>query len=83
MATPLLTILIFDLGGGTLDVSLLPIEEGFFEVKETAGNTHFGGEDFDTRLVKRFVDEFKRKNKKGTSPSAFGRFFLLTFALYI
>ena len=40
-----------------------------------------GGEDFNTRLVKHFVDEFKRKNKKDTSPSAFGRFFLLTFAL--
>ena len=44
-------VLIFDLGGGTFDVSLLTIEEGIFEVKATAGDTHLGGEDFDTRLV--------------------------------
>jgi len=44
-------ILIFDLGGGTFDVSLLTIEEGIFEVKATAGNTHLGGEDFDNRIV--------------------------------
>lgn len=57
-------ILIFDLGGGTFDVSLLTIEEGIFEVKATAGDTHLGGEDFDNRLVQHFVQEFKRKNKK-------------------
>jgi len=63
-------VLIFDLGGGTFDVSLLTIEEGIFEVKATAGDTHLGGEDFDNRLVNHFVQEFKRKNKKGTeSPS--------------
>merc|ERR1712100_979577 len=56
-------VLIFDLGGGTFDVSLLSIEEGIFEVKATAGDTHLGGEDFDNRLVDRFVEEFKRKNK--------------------
>ena len=56
-------ILIFDLGGGTFDVSILNIEEGIFEVKATAGDTHLGGEDFDTRLVKHFVQEFKRKHK--------------------
>jgi len=56
-------ILIFDLGGGTFDVSILSIEEGIFEVKATAGDTHLGGEDFDTRLVQHFVQEFKRKNK--------------------
>src|SRR5699024_5727457 len=44
-------ILIFDLGGGTFDVSLLTIDEGIFEVKSTAGDTHLGGEDFDNRLV--------------------------------
>ena len=44
-------VLIFDLGGGTFDVSLLTIEEGIFEVKATAGDTHLGGEDFDNRLV--------------------------------
>ena len=58
-------VLIFDLGGGTFDVSLLTIEEGIFEVKATAGDTHLGGEDFDNRLVNHFVQEFKRKYKKG------------------
>ncbi|KFA79841.1 hypothetical protein S40288_08847 [Stachybotrys chartarum IBT 40288] len=58
-------VLIFDLGGGTFDVSLLTIEEGIFEVKSTAGDTHLGGEDFDNRLVNHFVLDFKRKNKKG------------------
>jgi L1 cell adhesion molecule like protein len=57
-------VLIFDLGGGTFDVSLLTIEEGIFEVKATAGDTHLGGEDFDQRLMNHFVQEFKRKNKK-------------------
>ncbi|KAJ9268001.1 hypothetical protein DTO021D3_6443 [Paecilomyces variotii] len=57
-------VLIFDLGGGTFDVSLLTIEEGIFEVKSTAGDTHLGGEDFDNRLVNHFVNEFKRKFKK-------------------
>ncbi|KAE8907671.1 Heat shock protein [Phytophthora fragariae] len=57
-------VLIFDLGGGTFDVSLLTIEEGIFEVKATAGDTHLGGEDFDNRLVEYFVTEFKRKYRK-------------------
>ncbi|KAJ6986466.1 heat shock cognate 70 kDa protein 2 isoform X1 [Populus alba x Populus x berolinensis] len=60
-------VLIFDLGGGTFDVSLLTIEEGIFEVKSTAGDTHLGGEDFDNRMVNHFVQEFKRKNKKDIS----------------
>jgi len=60
-------VLIFDLGGGTFDVSLLTIEEGIFEVKATAGDTHLGGEDFDNRLVNHFVQEFKRKHKKDIS----------------
>ena len=55
-------VLIFDLGGGTFDVSILNIDEGIFEVKATAGDTHLGGEDFDNLLVKHFMDEFKRKN---------------------
>jgi len=63
-------VLIFDLGGGTFDVSLLTIEEGIFEVKSTAGDTHLGGEDFDNRLVNHFVNEFKRKYKKDISSSA-------------
>ncbi|KAL3678049.1 hypothetical protein R1sor_021005 [Riccia sorocarpa] len=60
-------VLIFDLGGGTFDVSILTIEEGIFEVKSTAGDTHLGGEDFDNRLVNHFVQEFKRKYKKDIS----------------
>ena len=63
-------VLIFDLGGGTFDVSLLTIEDGIFEVKATAGDTHLGGEDFDNRLVNHFVQEFKRKHKKDISGSA-------------
>jgi L1 cell adhesion molecule like protein len=63
-------VLIFDLGGGTFDVSLLTIEEGIFEVKATAGDTHLGGEDFDNRMVDHFVQEFKRKNKKDISDNA-------------
>merc|ERR1739838_259603 len=57
-------VLIFDLGGGTLDVSILSIEDGIFEVKSTAGDTHLGGEDFDNRLVEHFIKEFQRKHKK-------------------
>lgn len=53
--------LIFDLGGGTFDVSLLTIEEGIFEVKATNGHTHLGGEDFDNRLVDYCSSEFKKK----------------------
>ena len=55
-------VLIFDLGGGTFDVSLLTIDNGIFEVKATAGDTHLGGEDFDNRLVNHFLGEFERKN---------------------
>merc|ERR1712226_769704 len=57
-------VLIFDLGGGTFDVSILTIEDGIFEVKSTAGDTHLGGEDFDNRMVDHFMNEFKRKHKK-------------------
>merc|ERR1712160_139519 len=60
-------VLIFDLGGGTFDVSLLTIEEGIFEVKATAGDTHLGGEDFDNRMVNHFVQEFKRRHRKDMS----------------
>jgi len=60
-------ILIFDLGGGTFDVSVLSIDEGIFEVKATAGDTHLGGEDFDNRMVDHFIQEFKRKHKKEIS----------------
>ena len=54
-------VLIFDLGGGTFDVSLLSLEEGLFEVKATNGHTHLGGEDFDNRLVEYCAGEFRRK----------------------
>ncbi|CAJ2669458.1 unnamed protein product [Trifolium pratense] len=56
-------IFVFDLGGGTFDVSLLTIKGDVFEVIATAGNTHIGGEDFDNRMLNYFVEEFKRKNK--------------------
>ncbi len=55
-------VLIFDLGGGTFDVSLLTLEEGLFEVRATNGHTHLGGEDFDNRLVEYCAGEFRRKN---------------------
>merc|ERR1712165_306055 len=60
-------VLIFDLGGGTFDVSILSIEDGIFEVKSTAGDTHLGGEDFDNRMVEHFIKEFQRKHKKDIS----------------
>jgi len=62
-------VLIFDLGGGTFDVSLLSIDDGVFEVKATAGDTHLGGEDFDNRMVDHFVKEFKTKYKKDLTTS--------------
>ncbi|KAJ1300939.1 hypothetical protein OPQ81_003365 [Rhizoctonia solani] len=61
------TVLIFDLGGGSVSVSLLTIDEGVVEVKATAGDTHIGGEDFDDRLVNHFVQEFKHKNRMDLS----------------
>ena len=56
-------VLIYDLGGGTFDVSLLTIDDGIFEVRATAGDTHLGGEDFDHNMVMHFVNEFKRKHR--------------------
>lgn len=63
-------VLVFDLGGGTFDVSLLTIDEGIFEVKATAGDTHLGGEDFDNRMVDHFVQEFRRKHRRNLKPPA-------------
>ncbi|XP_062154326.1 heat shock cognate 70 kDa protein-like [Alnus glutinosa] len=63
-------VLIFDLGGGTADVSLLTIDEGTFEVKAVAGDTHLGGEDFDNRMLKYFVEIFKRHHKEDISGNA-------------
>jgi L1 cell adhesion molecule like protein len=62
-------VLIFDLGGGTFDVSILTIEDGIFEVKSTSGDTHLGGEDFDNRMVNHFLQEFKRKYNKDITPN--------------
>merc|ERR1712083_944367 len=62
-------VLIFDMGGGTFDVSLLSIDEGIFEVKATAGDTHLGGEDFDQRMMDHFCREFKRKHKADLTKS--------------
>ena len=56
-------VLIFDFGGGTHDVSLLSLEDGVFEVKATAGDTHLGGEDIDNRIVNYVLEEFKKKHK--------------------
>lgn len=67
-------VLIFDCGGGTHDVSLLQIDEGVFEVKATAGDTHLGGEDIDIMLVDHFKDEFKKKHRRDiTNPRAIRR----------
>jgi L1 cell adhesion molecule like protein len=63
-------VLIFDLGGGTFDVSVLTIEDELFEVKSTAGDTHLGGEDFDNRLVEYFREEFKRKHNLDLATNA-------------
>jgi len=60
-------ILVFDLGGGTFDVSVLAIDSGVFEVLATSGDTHLGGEDFDQRVIKHFVDIFKKKSGKDIS----------------
>ena len=64
------TVLIFDCGGGTHDVTLLSIEDGVFEVKATAGDSHLGGEDLDNILVDHFIKEFKRKYKKDLSTNS-------------
>ncbi|TKX23338.1 ribosome-associated molecular chaperone SSB1 [Elsinoe australis] len=63
-------VLIYDLGGGTFDVSLLHIQGGVFTVKATAGDTHLGGQDFDTNLLDHFKNEFKKKTKKDISGDA-------------
>ena len=60
-------VLIFDLGGGTFDVSILTIDDGMFEVRATAGDTHLGGEDFDNLLVDFFLQDFKHRHRKDMS----------------
>jgi len=64
------SVLIFDLGGGTFDVSLLTIDDGIFEVKATGGDTHLGGEDFDSAICDYIVAEFTKKNKKALDAMA-------------
>ncbi|KAG4384144.1 hypothetical protein AAZX31_13G206100 [Glycine max] len=68
-------VLVFDLGGGTFDVSLVTIDEGMFKVKATVGDTHLGGVDFDNKMVDYLVSIFKRRYKKdiGENPKALGR----------
>merc|ERR1719401_644290 len=61
------TILVFDLGGGTFDVSLLTIDNGVFEVVATSGDTHLGGEDFDQRLIQHFLEKFKKSTSEDMS----------------
>ncbi|XP_003621979.2 heat shock cognate 70 kDa protein [Medicago truncatula] len=63
-------VFIFDLGGGTFDVSLLTLKGDSFDVKATSGDTHLGGEDFDNRMVHHLVKEFRRKNKVDLSGNA-------------
>ena len=60
-------VLVFNLGGGFFDATVLTIEDGIFEVKSTSGDTHLGGEDFDSRMVHYFVKEFKKQHKKDLS----------------
>jgi molecular chaperone DnaK (HSP70) len=69
------TILVFDLGGGTFDVTLLAIDGGVFEVKATAGDTHLGGEDFDQRMMDHCISHFKKKHSFDLSgdPKAIAR----------
>ena len=57
------TVLVYDLGGGTFDVSILDLGDGVFEVKSTAGNNKLGGDDFDQRIIDYLVDEFEKENK--------------------
>ena len=64
------TILIFGLGGGTFDVSILTVENGRFEVKAVGGDMHLGGEDFDNRMLNYCVQQFKRRNKKDITTNA-------------
>ena len=56
------TVLVFDLGGGTFDVSLLDVGDGVVEVRATAGDTHLGGDDFDRRIVDHLADQFQKEN---------------------
>jgi heat shock protein 5 len=65
-----MNILVFDLGGGTFDVSVLTFEDGLFEVLSTNGDTHLGGEDFDNRIIDHFVKLFKKKSNRDATKDA-------------
>ena len=75
-------VLIYDLGGGTFDVSLLNIQGGVFTVKATAGDTHLGGQDFDTNLLDHCKKEFTRKTKKGSCSPIFWQSGLFSFSFF-
>ncbi len=64
------TVVVFDLGGGTFDVSVLELGDGVFEVKSTNGDTHLGGEDFDNKIVNHFLDEIKKEHSKDLRSNA-------------
>ncbi len=64
------TVVVFDLGGGTFDVSVLELGDGVFEVKSTHGDTHLGGEDFDNKIVNFFLDEIKKEHGKDLRSNA-------------
>ena len=70
MADGARTVLVYDLGGGTFDVSLLTVEDGVFEVAATAGTSNLGGVDFDQRLINFFVQEFRRRHRMDISANA-------------
>ena len=63
------TVLVFDLGGGTFDVSILDVGDGVVEVRSTAGDTHLGGDDFDRRIVDHLADEFQRDERHRPAPA--------------
>jgi heat shock protein 1/8 len=70
-----MNVLVYDLGGGTFDITLLTLDDGIFEVKATAGDPHLGGEDFDRRMLDYFIQQFKRQHNRDISghPRAVGR----------
>ena len=76
-------VLIYDLGGGTFDVSLLNIQGGVFTVKATAGDTHLGGSDFDTALLGHFKKEFQKKTGKSESQMSFSWSYRVHFSITI
>ena len=66
------TIAVYDLGGGTFDISILEIGEGVFEVKATNGDTHLGGDDFDQKIIEWMVEEFKKIRRRRPQQRSYG-----------